>query len=91
VSIEVEINESDATFIVDPEHGHRVVFEVRWRRPKGAATERFVVGLKGSDGEGFSAHVLFDRACRSALWRARRYQKAFSKPREIPARMRGAA
>lgn len=99
--IEVEVNDQDATFVVEPEHGRRVVFEVRHREVHvsrrtsgiymGTPRLRWVVGLKGSDGDGLSAHSSFERALRSALWRARRYERAYSVPRGVPAPMRGAA
>lgn len=90
MSIEVDYNDRDATFTVAPEHGRTVVFEVRLRmvqvgRSRHNLQYRYVVGLKGSDGPGFIAHTSFERACRSALWRARRYQKAYSEPHGVAA------
>lgn len=87
MSLEVEINEQHATYAVDPEHGARVVFEVRYREVNISRSrwrnlkDRYVVGLKGSDGDGFAHFTSFEKACRSALYRARRYEKAYSKPR----------
>ena len=99
--IEVDINEKDATFVVTPDHGRRVVFDVRYRMVPirrcesgvfgGTLRLRWVVGLKGSDGDGLAAHTDFEKACRSALWRARRYERAYSVPRVAEQKIRGAA
>ena len=91
MSMDVEINAEDATVSVAPEYGRRVVFEVRprtidissassWGRNR---KRRYVVGIKGSNGAGFSHHVSFEAAVRSALYRGRRYDKAYSSPRGI--------
>lgn len=90
--IDVVINETDALFVADPEHGNRVVFEVCQRQIQTSQSqwshrvaERFVVQLKGSTGNGFGQFVSFEKACRSALWRARRYERAYSVPRSARA------
>jgi hypothetical protein len=85
VSLNVSIQPDDtATFTVSSPLGQRVTFDVRFRSVQigrsgwGGRTygERYVVGLKGSDGDGFSAHTSFEVACRAALSRARRYEKS---------------
>lgn len=84
VSIELD---NTATFTVSSPLGQRVTFDVRFRPVRigrggwsgNARGLRYVVGLKGSDGEGFSAHTTFDIACRAALARARRYDQALAK------------
>ena len=85
MALDVTVNTDDtATFTVTGPQGQRVTFDVRYRRVRIGSGgwsgksygRRFVVGLKGSDGDGFSAHTTFDIACRSALARARRYEKA---------------
>lgn len=86
----VVIEKTEATFRAEPEYGRPVTFEVRsrlvdvsrtgWRRNM---QERYVVGLKGSDGQGFAQFVSFERACSAALSRARRYERAYSRPRGI--------
>ncbi len=89
MSIEVTYEEDRATFATRPEYGKPVTFEVRFRSAVvgrsgwGGARKagRYVVGLKGSDGNGFAHFTTFEAACRSALSRARRYERAFSKPR----------
>lgn len=93
--IDVEIGTGYACAIVEPEHGRRVVFEVRLRslkvrRQSGWPYTRdtgnvYVVGLKGSDGEGFAHHHSFERAVQGMLSRARRYAKAYSVPRGVAA------
>ena len=80
MSLEVEIDAAGATYAATPEYGQRVVFEVRWRVVR-HGPPRFVVQLKNSSGDGFSQHLKFETACRAALSRARRYDRAFSKPR----------
>lgn len=99
MSMDVDINTEDACVIVSPDYGRRVTFEVRrrtidissgdsWRSNR---KSRFVVGIKGSEGRGFSHHVSFEAAIKSVLYRARRYDKAYSKPRGIQARREIAA
>jgi hypothetical protein len=70
-----------ASVTAEPAHGRAVTFEVRFRKVSVSRSPRYVVGLKGSDGDGFAHFTTFDRACRSAMWRARRYERAFDKPR----------
>lgn len=93
----VTIETAHATFRAEPEHGRPVTFEVRLRSVNVASTSgwysrnmqtRYVVGLKGSDGQGFCQFASFEKACASALSRARRYEKAYSKPRGIAATSR---
>jgi hypothetical protein len=90
MSLDVTFEADIAHFAARPEHGKPVVFEVRfreiavgndsgWGRRRKAG--RYVVGLKGSDGAGFANFTTFEAACRSALSRARRYERAYSKPR----------
>lgn len=81
-----------ATITASPEYGRAVTFEVRWRDVRlgndwynRRREPRFVVGLLGSDGAGFSQHVSFERAVSACLSRARRYDKAYSVPRGIAA------
>lgn len=91
MSIEVTYGEDSAEFVTRPEFGRPVTFVVTSRAINVAKAtgsyvmprraDRFVVGLKGSNGDGFSHHTTFDAACRSALHRARRYEKAYSVPR----------
>lgn len=96
---EVEIGTAYASAIVEPECGRRVVFEVRlrsltYRKRDGwraHAKDAYVVGLKGSDGEGFGHHYKFERAVASMLYRARRYEKAYSVPRGVVADTRAVA
>lgn len=85
MTLDVSIGPDDsATFTVSSPLGQRVTFDVRYRSVQvgrgGWAGKsygtRYVVGLKGSDGQGFSAHNDFEVACRAALSRARRYEKA---------------
>lgn len=85
MSLTVEIDTDHATFVVDPPYGSRVVFEVRLRDitidcryTRTRLNDRYVVGLKGSNGNGFSQHLSFERACAAALSRARRYDRAYS-------------
>lgn len=90
--ITVSYSDRSAEFVVEPEHGRRVVFTVEERtidlrdvhggwghRP----VRRFVVGLKGSRGVGFSHHMTFELACHRALVRANRYDKAYAVPRGL--------
>lgn len=80
MSLEVSIEPDDtATLTVRSPLGQRVTFDVRQRRIRGAGTARFIVGLKGSDGEGFSQHNDFEPAFRAALSRARRYDRSLAK------------
>jgi hypothetical protein len=80
MSLDVSIQPDDsATLTVRSPLGQRVTFDVRQRRIRGAGTERFIVGLKGSDGAGFSQHNTFDTAFRAALSRARRYDRSLAK------------
>ena len=79
-----------ATFRAEPEHHRPVTFEVRVQRVNVAGNpwsknmqSRYVVGLKGSAGPGFAHFTSFEKACQSALSRARRFEKAYSKPRGI--------
>jgi hypothetical protein len=91
----VEYNEDSAEFATEPEHGKPVTFVVTSRRINVAKANgsywskryagRFVVGLKGSAGDGFSHHSTFEAACKSALYRARRYERAYSTPRGLAA------
>lgn len=94
MSIEAIFDEEAATFAVRPEHGKPVTFEVRHRELDVAGptlrtwgqhrfAHRFVVGLKGSSGHGFAHFTSFEAACRSALYRARRYERAYSVPRGV--------
>lgn len=96
MSLDVAIQPDDtATFTVSSPLGQRVTFDVRFRRVQigrggwsgKSYGERYVVGLKGSDGDGFSAHTSFDVACRAALSRARRYERSLLKS----AALKGAA
>jgi hypothetical protein len=95
----VVIETAHATFRAEPEYGRPVTFEVRvrtvnvsqhsgWSRNM---QSRYVVGLKGSDGAGFAHFMSFEKACQSALSRARRYEKAYSRPRGLQARALAAA
>jgi hypothetical protein len=80
MSLDVSIQPDDtATLTVHSPLGQRVTFDVRQRRIRGAGAERFIVGLKGSDGQGFSQHTTFDTAFRAALSRARRYDRSLAK------------
>lgn len=80
MSLDVSIQPDDtAILVVSSPLGQRVAFDVRQRRIRGAGSERFIVGLKGSDGEGFSNHTTFDTAFRAALSRARRYDRSLAK------------
>lgn len=99
MSLEVSIESHSAVFVARPEHGRPVTFVVEQRDVNVANTtrsyywakriaSRYVVGLKGSTGNGFSHHVSFDEACKRALSRARRYDKAYSVPRSVPATSR---
>lgn len=90
----VIIDTAHATFRAEPEHGRPVTFEVRLRRINVASDnywrsknlqDRYVVGLLGSDGSGFCHYASFTKACAAALSRAKRYEKAYSKPRGIAA------
>ena len=81
-----------ATFRAEPEHHRPVTFEVRLQRVDVSRDrawrvknlqERYVVGLKGSAGSGFAHFVSFEKACQAALSRARRFEKAYSKPRGL--------
>lgn len=91
--IDVQIETAHAVAIVTPPHGRPVTFEVRlrdlsWRGRDGwtrHAKSAYVVGLKGSDGSGFGHHYKFERAVASMLYRARRYEKAYSVPRGVAA------
>ena len=95
MSIEAVIESDAATYAVRPEHGKPVTFVVavravnvtraRWGYAPRRMADRFVVGLKGSDGPGFASHTSFEAACRSALSRARRYDRAYSVPRGVAA------
>lgn len=91
--IAADFADGTATIAVRPEYGHPVTFVIVDRtvnvaRPTGSyvvprRASRFVVALKGSTGAGFSAHTSFDAACKSALHRARRYDRAYSVPRGL--------
>lgn len=86
--------EHGATFRAEPEHGKPVTIEVvrektdiRRRHQWGVRPRyewRYVVRLKGSRGE-FSHHWSFERACKMALSRAKRYEEAYSVPRGLAA------
>lgn len=91
----VTIDTAHATFRAEPLHGRPVTFEVTLReidvRQRRTAwgrnmQQRYVVQLKGSTGDGFAHFTSFEAACRSALARARKYERAFDKPRGIAAR-----
>ena len=94
----VNIETAYATFRAEPEHGRPVTFEVRLRTVNVSSDrsywrsrnmrDRYVVGLKGSDGAGFCQFTSFEKACASALSRANRYERAYSKSRGIAARAR---
>lgn len=91
-ALTVEIDEATATFTCDPAYGRKVVFEVRERvvtvgqsRWTQQAANRFVVGLKGSDEQGFSTHRTFEAAFKAANLRATRYFNAYSVPRGVAA------
>lgn len=89
--IAVEFEEKRAEAVVSPTFGRRVVFVVEWRQLDVGVSHRrlsyrYVVGLKGSTGQGFSHHTRFDDACSRLLSRARRYDRAYSKPRGLAAR-----
>ena len=78
----------EAGAIVSAEFGKGVVFVVEWRLCDVGARHRrmewrYVLGLKGSTGQGFSHYMSFDRACSALLSRARRYDRAYSKPRGL--------
>lgn len=88
----VTIETAHATFRAEPEYGRPVTFEVRLRsvnvsqsRGWGSKNmqQRYVVGLLGSDGAGFAHFMSFEKACQSALSRASRYEKAYSRPRGV--------
>lgn len=94
----VVIDQDVATFRAEPEYGRPVTFEVRHRevdvRRGGWGRNmqpRFVVALLGSDGQGFAHFVSFEKACASALSRATRYERAYSKPRGIQCTLREAS
>ena len=78
--------------MTQPEHGRPVTFVVTSRQVNVARAAwgkryetRYVVGLKGSGGNGFSHHTSFEVAVRHALARARRYELAYSRPRGLAA------
>lgn len=93
--IEATITEDGAVYAVRPDHGKPVTFVVTLRNidvsnRNGSYwskrfADRFVVGLKGSTGHGFSHHTTLEAACRSAHYRARRYERAYSVPRGVAA------
>lgn len=94
MSFEARIDEHSAHIETRPEFGKPVTFVVQRKvteigRGRGywspRTDERYVVGLKGSSGSGFSQHKSFDTACRAALSRARRYHEAYSVPRGLRA------
>lgn len=77
--IEAILDTAHATFRVTPPHGRAVTFEVALRRDgRYRYSERYVVQMLGSWGDGFSTHVSFEAAVRSALARARKYARAYS-------------
>lgn len=84
--ITAEYSEDGAQFTVEPEHGKRVVFDVRFREVAIGRQwhrkyeKRFVVGLAGSAGDGFSQHLSYEAAVKRALSRARQYEKAYARP-----------
>lgn len=88
------IGTDHATFRAEPAHGRPVTFEVRYRTIDVSTgwgrnmQDRYVVGLLGSDGDGFSHHTTFETACARALTRARRFEAAYSKPRPVARRHR---
>jgi hypothetical protein len=99
MSIDVTIESDRATFAARPPHGRPVTFVVEQRDVNVAnptrsyywskrIAPRFVVGLKGGNGNGFSHHTSFEEACKRALSRARRYDKAYSQPRGVIAASR---
>lgn len=100
MSLTVDIDLEHATFIAAPEFGRTITFEVRWREINVSPANtwgakriagRWVVGLKGGNGHGFAQFTSFEKACRSALFRARRYDRAYSVPRCVPSRTEVAA
>lgn len=93
MSIEVTFDAERAEAVVDPAYGRRVVFVVErrtvrtgkrnhWYQPQ---ANRWVVGLRGSQTDGFSSHSTYEGACTSLLSRARRYERAYSVPRGLQA------
>jgi len=96
--MDVVIETAHATFRAEPEFGRPVTFEVRLRKVDVSRSnwtrnrqDRYVVGLKGSDGDGFGHFMSFEKACAAALSRARRYERAYAKPRGIAALKKEAA
>lgn len=94
MSLDVSIDSDGATFAARPAYGKPVTFVVESREINVSRSgywyakrvaPRFVVALKGSSGDGFSHHTSFDEACKRALSRARRYEKAYSQPRGVVA------
>lgn len=82
--IEVAIDQGHARARVAPEHGRPVTFDVRFRPidvgvSRRNIQDRFVVGLLGSDGDGFAHFTKFETAVASMLSRANRYHRAYSK------------
>jgi len=92
--MDVRIEHDFATFRAEPEHGQPVTFEVRFREVTVSSATwpyrrnvsgKFVVGLIGSTGAGFAQFRSFEKACSSALSRARRYERAYAVPRGVQA------
>jgi len=97
MSIEVTIDSDAAVLVARPPYGKPVTFVVEQRdvnvaRPVRSyylnkrIAPRFVVGLKGGNGDGFSHHTSFEEACKRAISRARRYDRAYSVPRGVLAK-----
>jgi hypothetical protein len=66
--IAATFEESRAEVVVTPEHGRTVAFVVEWRLVDVGQYHRnrqwrYVVGLHGSDGQGFCHYLSFERAC----------------------------
>lgn len=83
-----DISEDHALIKVVPEEpGKPVTFEVRYRTVRiwngwnYYHPSAYVVGLKGSDGEGFSHHYTFEKAVQAVFIRARRYERAYARRR----------
>lgn len=92
MSINADIAGDGASIVVAPEYGDPITIEVEfketcisgpraWRKAYG---KRYVVHLKGS-GDKFAHFTTLELGVRSALVRARRYEKAYSKPRQVAA------
>ena len=72
-----------ASFVISPPFGRAVTLVVTPRRtPRGT---RWVVSTPANLGDGFSRHTTYEAACKAALSRAKRYDRAYSTPRRAPA------